>query len=99
MRSRRRSAERGETSCATRCEVASRFAELHAAARDRAGARVLAEPDSRDALRDLEDAEQLNYLAAYELRRARRALRRREALDAFIARFAPAPPPARARRR
>jgi hypothetical protein len=81
-----------------RCATASRFVELHAAAHARASARALAEPDSRGALEQLETAEELHYLAVYELRRARRALRRREALDAFIARWTPGPSPPRPRR-
>lgn len=96
MRSRRRSSDLEVLRA--RCAVASRYTELHAAARDRASARVLAEPDSREAFENLETAEQLHYLAAYELRRARRALRRREAFDALVARWLPTPP-VRARRR
>ena len=78
-----------------RCAEASRFVELHAAAHARARARVLAEPDSREALAQLEAAEELHYLAVYELRHARRALHRREAFDAFIARWTPGPSAAR----
>jgi hypothetical protein len=60
---------------------------------------VAAEPDSREALEELQDAEQLLYLAEWELRRARRALPRREAFRALIARWVHTPAPARARRR
>ena len=94
MRSRRRSPARGRTDLEVlrdRCSRASRFVELHAAARDRAGARLVAEPDSPEAREHLEDAEQLHYLAVYELRSARRALRRRETFDAFVTRWIPAP--------
>ena len=82
-----------------RCAVAAQSVALHAAARDDAHARMAAEPDSREAFVQLEDAEQLLYLAEWELRRARRALPRREAFRAFLARWVPTPPPARARRR
>jgi hypothetical protein len=101
MRSRRRSPARGRSDLEVlreRCAVASRCVELRAAARDRADARVLADPDNREAFEDLETAEQLHYLALYELRRARRALRRREAFGAYIARWLPTPP-VRPRRR
>jgi hypothetical protein len=70
-----------------RCDAAARLVEMHAAARDAATARALAAPDDREALEQLDAAEQLHYLAVYELRRARRALRRRESRDAFIARW------------
>ena len=74
-----------------RCDTAARMLAMHAAAHDAASARVLATPDDGEALERLDAAEQLHYLADYELRHARRALRRREALDAFIARWMPAP--------
>ena len=82
-----------------RCEAAARMVDTHAAAHARASERALAAPDDRQALELLETAEQLHYLAVYELRRARRALRRREAFDAFVARWTPSPLPPGARRR
>jgi hypothetical protein len=93
----RRSRNRAEA-LRERCAGASRLVELHAASHARARARALAEPESREALEQLDAAEELHYLAVYELRHARRALRRREAFDAFIARWTPGPSPARARR-
>ena len=82
-----------------RFAAASRLAEHHAAALAEATAHMLAEPGSWEAREALETAEQLHYLARYEQRRARRALWRREALDAFLARLALVPWPARERRR
>jgi hypothetical protein len=82
-----------------RCDATARLAEQHAAAVADASARVLAEPGSLEARWALEDAEQLHYLAVYELRKARRALRRREVLDTFLAHWTVVPWPARARRR
>jgi hypothetical protein len=70
-----------------RCDAAARMVETYAAARDAASARVLAAPNDPGALQRLETAEQLHYLAAYELRRAQRALRRREGRDSFVARW------------
>ena len=82
-----------------RCDTAARMLAMYAAAHDAAIARVLAAPDDVEARERHDDAEQLHYLAGYELRRARRALRRREALDAFIARWMPASGPLWPRRR
>jgi hypothetical protein len=82
-----------------RFAAASRLADLHAAALAEASARILADPGNWVARQELETAEQLHYLALYEQRCARRALRRREALDAFIARLAFVPWAARTRRR
>ena len=82
-----------------RCTTASRLAEQHTTALAEANARMLADPGSRAAREALETAEQLHYLALYELRHARRALRRREALEAFLARLALVSWPDRARRR
>jgi hypothetical protein len=82
-----------------RCEAAARMVEMHAAAHARATERALAAPDDRASFELLETAEELHYLAVYELRRARRALRRREAFDALVARWTPAPLPRGARRR
>jgi hypothetical protein len=82
-----------------RSAAASRLAEQHAVALAEASARMLAEPGSWEAREALETAEQLHYLARYEQRCARRALRRREALDGFLARLALVHRPARARRR
>jgi hypothetical protein len=70
-----------------RCDAAAQMVETYSAARDAASARVLAAPNDGEARADLETAEQLHYLAAYELRRARRALRRREGRDSFVARW------------
>jgi hypothetical protein len=70
-----------------RCDAAARMVETYAAARDAASDRVLAEPHDSEALQQLENAEQLHYLAVYELRRARRALRRRESVDSFVGRW------------
>ena len=80
-----------------RCDAAARMVGTHAVAHARASERALAAPDDREAFERLETAEELHYLAVYELRRARRALRRREAFDAFVARWTPAPAPARRR--
>ena len=82
-----------------RYAAASRHAEYHRVALADATARMLAEPGSWEAREALETAEQLHYLALYEQRRARRALGRREALDAVLARLAFVPWVARARRR
>ena len=90
---------RSRAALEVRYAVAQRSVALHAAARDDAHARVAAEPESREAFEQLEDAEQLLHLAKWELRRARRALPRRKAFRAFFARWVPTPPPARARRR
>jgi len=82
-----------------RWEAAARLVDHYAAALADANARMLAEPGSSEARRQLEDAEQLHYLALYELRRARRALRRRELFDTFMTRWTLAPWPPRVRRR
>lgn len=70
-----------------RCDTAVRMVDAHAAALSRANANVLAEPGSRDARERLETAEELHYLALWELRRARRALGRRDAFDSVVARL------------
>jgi hypothetical protein len=80
-----------------RCAAASRLAEEHAIALAAANARMLAEPGNGQARAELEDAEQLQYLAFYELRRARRALRRRERLETFLTHWTLVPWPARRR--
>jgi hypothetical protein len=82
-----------------RSAAASRLVDLHARALAEASARMLADPGSWVARQELEAAEQLHYLALYEQRCARRALRRREAVDGVLARLAFAPWVARARRR
>ena len=82
-----------------RYAAASRLAEHHKFVLADATARMLAEPDSWEAREALETAEQLHYLALYEQRSASRALRRRETLDAVLARLAFVPWAARARRR
>ena len=82
-----------------RYAAASRLAEHHRIALADATAGMLAEPGSWEAREALETAEQLHYLALYEQRAARRALWRRETLDAFLARLAFVPWVARARRR
>ena len=61
--------------------------DAHAAALARATSHHLAEPDSPEAGEQLETAEQLHYLALWELRRARRALARRDAFDTLVARL------------
>jgi hypothetical protein len=81
-----------------RWEAAARLVDQQAAALADANARMLADPGSYEARRELDDAEQLHYLALYELRRARRALRRREWFDTFI-HWTLAPWPPRVRRR
>lgn len=82
-----------------RYAAASRLAEDHEVALADANAQMLAEPGSWEAREALETAEQLHYLALYEQRCARRALRRRETLDAVLARLAFVPWVARDRRR
>jgi hypothetical protein len=61
--------------------------DVHAAALARANAGLLAEPDSGEARERLAMAEQLHYLAMWELRHARRALARRDAFDTLVARL------------
>lgn len=61
--------------------------DAHAAALARATAGHLAEPESREARDRFETAEELHYLALWELRRARRALSRRDAFDSVVARL------------
>jgi hypothetical protein len=61
--------------------------DAHAAALARATAHYLAEPDSPEARERFETAEQLHYLAIWELRRARRALARRDSFDTLVARL------------
>ena len=82
-----------------RYAAASRLAEHHKVVLSDATARMLADPGSWETREALETAEQLHYLALYEQRCARRALRRREALDAILARLAFVPFVARDRRR
>jgi hypothetical protein len=82
---RRRRTERGVLRA--RCDAAARMVDAHAAALARASAGLLAEPESRDARERLETAEELHYLALWELRRARRALGRRDAFDTVVARL------------
>ena len=53
----------------------------------RASAHRVAAPDDPETGEQLEAAEQLHYLALWELRRARRALARRDAFDTFVARL------------
>jgi hypothetical protein len=61
--------------------------DAHASALARASARHLAEPDNPEARERLETAEELHYLALWELRKARRALARRDAFDTVVARL------------
>jgi hypothetical protein len=82
-----------------RWEASARLVDHHAAALAEANTRMLAEPGSPEARRQLEDAEELHYLALYERRRARRALRRRELFDRFMTHWTLAPWPPRVRRR
>ena len=70
-----------------RCDAAARMVDAHAVALDRASAGLLAAPDSREARERVETAEELHYLALWELRQARRALARREAFDSIVARL------------
>jgi hypothetical protein len=82
---RRRRTERGVLRA--RCDTAARMVDAHAAALARANARCLAEPDSLEAREELATAEQLHYLALWELRQARRTLARRDAFDTLVARL------------
>jgi hypothetical protein len=82
---RRRRTERGVLRA--RRDAAARMVDAHAAALARASARHLAEPDCPEARVRLETAEELHYLALWELRRARRALGRRDAFDTVVARL------------
>lgn len=59
-----------------RCIAAERLVERRAAAVDAAAAQLLADPGNRQAEERLDAAEELHYIAADELRRARRALER-----------------------
>jgi hypothetical protein len=70
-----------------RCDAAARMVDAHAAALSRANADLLAQPGSREARERLETAEELHYLALWELRRARRALGRRDAFDSVVGRL------------
>jgi hypothetical protein len=70
-----------------RCDAAARQVDIHAAALARASAVHLAAPESREARDRLENAEELHYLALWELRRARRTLARRDAFDSVVARL------------
>ena len=82
---RRRRTERGVLRA--RRDAAVRMVDAHAAALARASAALLADPESREARERLETAEELHYLALWELRRARRALARRDAFDTVVARL------------
>ena len=70
-----------------RRDAAARMVDVHAATLARASAAMLADPESGEAREGLETAEELHYLALWELRRARRALARRDAFDAVVARL------------
>jgi hypothetical protein len=70
-----------------RCDAAARMVDAHAAALVHASADMLADPESHAARERLEAAEQLHYLSLWELRHARRALARRDAFDAVVARL------------
>jgi hypothetical protein len=70
-----------------RHDAAARLVEAYAAGLARASAHLLADPLSREAREQLEVAEELHYLALWELRRARRALARRDAFDTLVARL------------
>jgi hypothetical protein len=72
---RRRRTERGVLRA--RCDAAARMVDVHAAALARATSHHLAEPDSPDARERVETAEQLHYLALWELRRTLHLLPRR----------------------
>jgi hypothetical protein len=67
-----------------RCIAADRLVDRRAAALAQATARHLAQPDSNQAVEQLDAAEELHYLAEYNQRRARRALKRAEARDASV---------------
>ena len=70
-----------------RRDTAARMVDAHAAALARASAVHLADPESREARERLETAEELHYLSLWELRRARRALARRDAFDTVVGRL------------
>ena len=70
-----------------RRDAAARMVDAYAAALARASASHLADPGSREARERLETAEELHYLSLWELRRARRALARRDAFDTVVARM------------
>ena len=70
-----------------RCDAAARTVDAHAAALARATARHVAEPDNPEAYERFATAEQLHYLALWELRRARHALARRDAIDTVVGRL------------
>jgi hypothetical protein len=61
---------------AARCAAADRLVAERVAALARAGERHVAQPDSADAFAALEAAEELLFIAEYEQRQARAALRR-----------------------
>lgn len=61
---------------AARCAAADRVVAERVAALARAGERHVAQPDSADAFAALEAAEELLFIAEYEQRQARAALRR-----------------------
>jgi hypothetical protein len=61
-----------------RCAAADRLVEQQAALLAHATKRRLAEPENPDAIFEHEDAEQLDYLARYNQRKAQRALHRVE---------------------
>jgi hypothetical protein len=61
---------------AARCAAADRLVAERVAALARAGERHVAEPDSAQAFAALEAAEELLFIAEYEQREARTALRR-----------------------
>ncbi len=68
-----------------RCAAVDRLVARQAAEQAEAARRYRAMPESGDAYADLEDAEQLLYLARYSQRQARRALRRAEGRHAALA--------------
>jgi hypothetical protein len=70
-----------------RRDAAARMVDAYAAALARASAGHLAEPDNPEARERLETAEELHYLALWELKRARRSLARRDVFDTVVARF------------
>lgn len=61
---------------AARCAAADRLVAERVASLARAGERHVAEPDSAEAFAALEAAEELLFIAEYEQRQARAALRR-----------------------
>jgi hypothetical protein len=61
-----------------RCVAADRLADRQAAVLTHATRRRIAEPENPEAIFQHEDAEQLDYLARYNQRRAHRALHRVE---------------------